>query len=137
MDINELAELNAFQLASRADCSTPDSFTSAGATFLTHVRDRVVEAIEGFDGDGKPDYDDIYGHEIADGAPDVYTYTRWAEFVDLGAYNEDPTELGWEDGDMTAAAGICLYLIAQRLVSALLDEYEIPESDDDDDEAGS
>ena len=45
-------------------------------------------------------------------------------FVDLGAYHEDPSELGADTSDMEEAAKTCLYLIADRLIVALLDEME-------------
>lgn len=72
--------------------------------------------------------------EIADAAPDVYTHTRWQEFADLGAWQEDPTEIGSDGSDMTAAAGVCLYMIAERLAWALLGELAEQDDEDDDEE---
>ncbi len=41
--------------------------------------------------------------------------------MDLGAYDEDPSELGTdESATMQERASICLYMIADRLVLALL-----------------
>lgn len=123
-----LAELNAYHLADMAGCACPDSHESAGAKMLHHVRDGMIEALDY----GTPDEirDGSALHEIADGAPDVYTHTRWAEFVDLAAHQEEP-ELGAWPEDLTDAAGIALYQIADRLAGALLDLYEETSSDDE------
>ena len=117
-----------YALAGHADCGAPDSDTSAGAEFLYSVRDAVIEAVEQMDPDDwnddlaamVEDLNDDRVHEIADAAPDVYTHTRWAEFVDLAAWQEDPTELGADASDMEATAGVCLYLIAERLARVIL-----------------
>ena len=134
-------DLNPYHLAAEAECSTPDSLTSAGARMLTSVQDAFAEALESAL-DDDPDLDVIdwandEAHEIADNAPDVYTATRWAEFVDLGAYNEDPTDLGFDGSDMEAGAGICLYIIAERLVHRLAETAaEALASLDEDDDDG-
>lgn len=140
-----------WQLARLAECAdpdrhdgqgltpTPDPATvdpSPGATFLRHVEDGARELYDrlrvDYSGDGYdwPDHVERWAdysggvHEIADGAPDVYTYTRWREFVDLGAWEEDPSELmGGEGSDLTGAAGVALYMIAERLAWALLREW--------------
>ena len=124
-----------------ADCGSPDSLDSAGMAFLTSVRDAVVEAIENgaFDPtDDSRDNDNGEVHEIADAAPDVYTHTRWKEFVDLAAYLEEPEMGEWPD-DLTDMAGVALYQIAERLVYGLLSEWReglaaTIEGTDDDDE---
>jgi len=118
----------AHQLSGDADCASPDSPTSAGAHFLTNVRDNVVERVEGFDADDLEALRSEVGtvqdvvSEIADEAPNVYTYTLWCQFVDLAAYNEDPTELGADGSDMEQSARVCLYMIAERLAQALFTE---------------
>jgi hypothetical protein len=120
-DLDALKELTVWQLARMADTADPDALDSAGAKFLVHVRDAYVEHVEykGEDFDPSEDIGDT-AHEIADGAPDVYTSTRWAEFVDLAAYQEDVSELMPEAGDdLTGAAGVALYIIAERLIYAL------------------
>lgn len=123
-----------YRLASDAECGSPDSPTSPGARLLEHVRDSIIEAIE-YDPDGRDDWDDASA-EIADGAPSVYTHTKWAQFVDLGAYNEDPTELS-DGSDMDANGSICLYIICQRLADAMfaeaIDARDNPEDTDDED----
>lgn len=110
-------KLNAYQLARLADCASPDSLESAGAAFLVNVADTWQERAS----DGSYDRDDT-PWEIADAAPSVYTFTRWQEFTDLAAWQEDADEVGGLPADMTDAAGVCLYLIAERLVNALTDE---------------
>lgn len=115
-------------LSGDADCASPDSADSAGARMLSSVRSSVIELIEynaeEIDGpewlDGADDNGAV--SEIADNAPDVYTHQRWAEFVDLGAYNEDPSDFIDMSGnvDMTQVAGVALYMIADRLARAML-----------------
>jgi hypothetical protein len=121
-DLDEIKELTSWQLARMADSAEPDdALDSAGAKFLTAVRDAYVEHVEykGEDFDPSEDIGDV-AHEIADGAPDVYTHTRWMEFVDIAAYHEDISDLMPETGDdLTKAAGVALYMIAERLVYAL------------------
>lgn len=105
---------NAYELARMAECMSPDSLDSPGAQFLLRIQDDYNEAVE-------EDYwnEDETPHEIADNAVPVYTHQMWLTFVDLGAYQEDPSELGYENDDMDKAGSACLYLIAQRLVYAL------------------
>ena len=124
---NTRETFTAFALANMADCSCPDALDSPGAKFLLDVQSATADHL---DSDGDPEE----LHEIADNAPDVYTWQRWQEFVDLGAWQEDPAELGGESEDMTAQAGICLYLIADRLARALVEAWREAADDDDDDE---
>lgn len=119
--LEELRGLTVYRLAREAECMDPDSDETAGAKFLYHVRDRVAELIEEHPGSTVDDLGDSIT-ELADGAPDVYTYTRWLEFVDLGAWQEEIGEYG-EPEDLTAAAGIALYMIAERLAVALIGQY--------------
>lgn len=127
--IEDLKGLSMYALAVAADCSMPDSSESAGAAFLRNVRDDVLEQFE-YD----PDNEDVL-HEIADGAPSVYTSTRWQEFVDLQAYHEDPTELGCDGSDMLQAAAVCLYIIAERLAGAIWTELQEARDEDGDEES--
>jgi len=129
MNIADIRGLSVNQLVKLADCASPDSMTSPGAAFLESVRDAVADTIEP-DGTLRDDS----RHEIADGAPDVYTVTRWAEFVDLAAYQEEP-DCGEWPSDLTDAAGVALYQIAARLISAILDDIDTDETEDDDSEA--
>jgi hypothetical protein len=126
-----------WQLANLAGCADPDEhdgigfdlpagaiedrrvIASPGANFLRSVEDAVREAFDYHEGQPGDDW-----HEVADGAVPVYTHALWSTFVDLAAYNEDPSELGCEADDMTRAAGVCLYMIAERLAMALAEEYD-------------
>lgn len=137
--------LTTWHLTNLADSGTPDrpdrhGFTpdsiadgqtfdpSPGAEFLRSVAVAVGELLDYLGDDFDPDrVDDVDDgdlvHEVADGAPDVYTSTRWAEFADLAAYREDPAEVGGFSDDLTTAAGQALYMIAERLAWALLRDY--------------
>ena len=128
MNTDRIRHLTPYALANRADCLCPDGEDTPGARFLTAVRDDLIERLGYETPDEIRDGDTL--HEIADGAPDCYTQVRWNEFVDLGAWEEDLSELGGPGPDMTVAAGMALYIIAERLVVTLLDEL----GDDDDDD---
>lgn len=111
-------ERSVWALAWMAGCADPDTVESPGAGFLRRVEAAVGEWI---DEGGEVSTDSDRVHEIADDAPDVYTYPRWLQFVDLGAWDEDVEEIT-EHGDMTGRAGIALYMIATRLVIELVSE---------------
>lgn len=134
--IDRQRDRNAYQLASDADCGTPDALDSAGARVLTYVRDGVIEMIEyhadewavlepGEVIDALDSIDDDGSvHEIADGAPNIYTHRLWSEFVDLQAYNEDISGHGDIDcDDLSRVAGVAVYVIARRLADDLVSEY--------------
>jgi hypothetical protein len=113
-----------------ADCFEPDTSDSPGAAFLESVRDNIIEAWE----EGRLTDEDSDGdtvHEIADGAPDVYTATRWAEFRDLGAWQEEPEAMDEWPSDLTDAAGVALYQIAERLCYALIADLRKGPEDED------
>jgi hypothetical protein len=115
--VEEAKRLGGYELAKLADCCFPDTLDSPGALFLGSVRDQVIDAWDA--GQLSRDATDAI-HEIADSAPDVYTYTRWLEFTDLGGWEE---EVGWlGDATLTDLAGLALYQIAARLVTALVDQ---------------
>lgn len=118
INVDEIESLNAYALANAADCGCPDALDSAGAAFLTGVRNAFVERYnhpehgETFNGDDVSD--------IADAAPDYRNLQRWQEFTDLAAWQEDITEFCRPDAsDLTTAAGVALYMIAERLVIEL------------------
>lgn len=121
----ETEPLTPWQLARLAECFDPDSVDSPGARFLAGVRDDVNDRLGGLNDDPS----DVAA-EIADSAVPVYTHERWRVFVDLGAWEEDPSDLTADTSDMTQAAAICLYMIAERLAAAL-----IAAADEGDDEA--
>lgn len=132
-------EFGVYQLARLADCSDPDSADSAGAKFLFSLASATDELADRLREDEVPeDRWDYSGqvHEVADGGPDIYTHTMWSEFVDLCAYHEDPTDLGFDGSDMQQGARICLFIIAERLVWALLREvgpFDGSEDEEEDD----
>lgn len=112
----EALAYTAHRLANEADCSCPDSSESPGAKFLLEVQDSVNERF------ADDSWDEDSSSEIADAAVPVYTHAVWATFVDLCAYQEDPTELGCDGSDMEQCAKVCLYMIAARLADSLARE---------------
>lgn len=136
----EVKEWNAYHLADsdRADCMSPDRSDSPGAAMLLRVRDDVVELVESWRADNPDapwaDLDDALADDlaqVADDAPSIYTHDRWAQFVDLGAYQEEPDITGEWSKDLTESAGWALYQIADRLARVLV--RELSEQDDDED----
>lgn len=136
-------DLTTWHLANLADCGSPDRpdgigcappadlstvQPSPGAKFLRSVADDLAGRIKYYfkGGDLDPRAADLERelgdevHEVADGAVPVYTGERWAVFADLGAYNEDPDDIGGWPADLTDAAGAALYMIAERLARALV-----------------
>lgn len=107
---------NAYVLAGMADCASPDTFESMGAQFLTAVAEATVESTNYDD-----DRDDI-PWTAADQCVPVYTYDVWRTFVDLGAWQEDPTGYGADGSDMEQAAKVCLLMIGERLSAAVLED---------------
>lgn len=120
--------------ASLAECHTPPH-GSGGAWFLAHVAGETVDALASTLDDLGPDAtaaqivaaahrvrDGEVAREIAEGAPDVVTAVRWAEFVDLHAWQEDVSEWDGAGVELTDLAGYALAEIARRLVDALAGE---------------
>lgn len=125
----DIESRKAWALARDAECGDPRP-RSQGALFLTGVRDAVLDQFD----TGRDVSDEA--HDIADSAVNVYTHARWLGFVDLQAYNEDPTDLGFDGEDMNQGAAVCLYIIAERLVHVLWDELAEAAAEDDEDEVG-
>ena len=136
--------LTTWHLANLAGCGSPDRpdgigvsppadlstvAPSPGALFLRSVADDLAERIAYVFADLDPAGCDLTReleeelHEVADAAPSVYTGARWAEFADLAAWNEDAAELGASADDLTGAAGVALYMIAERLALALVESW--------------
>ena len=117
----EVKGLNAYELASAADCLMPDTPTSAGAEWLSSVRDDVLVEVHGVAAEDFNRLTEDTANEIADSAVPIYTGQKWATFVDLGAYQEDVSEL-IDTQDFDKMSDVALYAIAERLVGALLAE---------------
>jgi hypothetical protein len=122
LTIEEIKDLNVYQLASIADCAQPDHSESPGALMLSGVRDAVLEAIDSGSITLTDQDDNGQLDEIADGAPSAYTYECWQQFTDLGAWQEEPESGEWPE-DLTKTAMIALYQIADRLAHALVDSW--------------
>lgn len=134
--VSDLKNASAYALADRAECMSPDSHESAGADFLTRVRDDVLEAVEDLDTfDDAADFErmtDDASQEVADNAVPIYTAAKWSTFADLGAYQEDVSEFAGDDvSDMDHLGSLSLYVIADRLVRAILAELADAIREDD------
>lgn len=121
----EVQQMTVYALACHAECggiSGPDTSESAGARFLTRVRDALLEALEHAEHcEDSGAHDDLVW-EVSDSAVPIYTHERWLAFVDLAAYQEDISDLCTDTSDLTTAAGVALYMIAERLCHALIAE---------------
>ena len=113
---------SAYFLAGMADCASPNTPESAGAVFLTRVAHDTLAALDYVDAVTDERETEDIPSEVADAAVPIYTHNVWATFTDLAAWQEDPTELMGGEFDMEQAAKVSLYMIAERLVWALLAE---------------
>jgi hypothetical protein len=156
-----LDEVTTWQLAKMAECADPDradgygfdSMTdeeraernktaSAGAKFLRYCAWSALDVLDDADsyagnpGDTLAERAEHDGRltEEADGCVPVYTHQRWQTFVDLCAYQEDTDELAGADSDMSDRAGIALYMIAERLIRALVELFADDDADEEEDE---
>lgn len=118
---NKVRGLTVYSLASIAHCGSPDSSSSPGALFLYDVAEAVAESIE--EGDWGDDEPARIADEAAYSAEARGTHKKWRIFIDLAAYQEDPSELGADASDMSKAADVCLYMIAERLAFALAERW--------------
>ena len=129
-----IRELTAYRLANEADVTGPDSPTSLGAEFLLRVAEAVAENLDYNPEVTAAEWAEDGAHEVADGCVPVYTHERWQTFVDLAAYTEDVSEYGGFEDDMTSAAGVALYMVADRLarqLSEMVDEAREDAADED------
>ena len=118
-------DYNAYMLAGMADVVSLDTLESPGAQFLLSVADTVE------DYRSNDSLDEDSACEIADSSVPIYTYDIWQTFVDLAAYQEDPSELGYDASDMTKAAQVSLYMIAERLVNELIEAIADEDTDEE------
>ena len=133
--VTEIKTYGANTLQSMADCMSPDSLESVGAQFLTRVRDDVLERVEDIDPEDFARETDDMTWEVADSAVPVYTYTKWQTFVDLGAWQEDVSDMmgdrGETMGELDHVGSLALYIIAERLAQAI--RIELMDAIDEDD----
>jgi len=142
-----------WRLARTADCSCPEGAERAGAAFLDSVfSDFVCTAQNDLNVSGGDDAYDIRRslerfdwHEAADSAVPIWTHQKWLTFVEIGAYDEDVSDLV-DSRKVTGddCANAALYIIADRLLRALSEELadkcdeveaEMPDDDDATDDA--
>jgi len=113
---------NVFVLAGQADCASPDSSLSPGGLWLARFPEEARRIVE--EGDEGADVDDLrdYLAEVADQMVPIYAGEKWAVFVDLGAWQEYLEDYASEEHDMDHCASLALYLVAERLLSVLVEE---------------
>src|SRR5436190_19201503 len=114
--LEEVGNLNTEQLADLAESLMPEE--AEGEDFLNKVKEAVVRQYENFNGQIEDEAG--FTFDIANSAPSDFVKQRWREFVDLGAYNEEPEVTDNWPRNLNEAAGVALYQVAERLVYALL-----------------
>lgn len=122
-----LNDYSVYNLASMADVSGPDHDGSRGAKFLDDLRNSVAEAIKnGASPDTLRDESGTLADEAVTNAESRSTYYKWLAFADLGAWQEDADEIGGlgDINDLDMVANRALWLIADRLVGVIANEYE-------------
>ncbi|MDX3405127.1 hypothetical protein PV708_02555 [Streptomyces sp. ME02-6977A] len=130
--IDGFKKFRTHDLASLAECLSPETHEGAGAAFLERVRDAVLNHVE----EGLKETGEVLSEfirwerekiqdDVAEKAASQDTPTLWREFVELGGYREDLTDWGTlNDPTPTGYAKECLFSIAFRLTSALLTEIK-------------
>lgn len=118
-----LGRLSTYRLANMADANYED-LDSPGARFLRSVRDDVIESLRFAEAEGPEDVrrwseGDAPG-EISDDNSQLTYAERWAVAGDLQVWMEDVSEFG-PQADVMESVGLALYLISDRLVSALVE----------------
>ena len=118
-------------IARPAECSRPDGNEKLGADFLTslftdflYIAQNDVAVSGGDDAyDIRRSLERFEWHETADGAIPIFTHQKWQTFVELGAYDEDVSELvTFRKVTGEDVANAALYIIADRLLRALSEE---------------
>jgi hypothetical protein len=121
--LSTIAEYSANGLANLADCANDNE---QAADFLAGVRDAVVEltgeiAPEDWQRDAVENYAGALD-QIADNAMSVYTFEKWQQFTGTRAWSEDLSEWVPNHTDMGKLADLALFIIANRLAVALVEE---------------
>lgn len=143
--LEHIKGLNAYQLAGYAESSDPDTLESPGAEFLGRVRNDVAERLEwsweqlseeereniSLEEFGESLNDDGFSHEIADSAVPIYNHQRMQVLTDLAAWQEDVSDYSAGDSDIITLAGYALYIVAERLVNALISEVAESDSEEE------
>lgn len=130
--LGKLSALDSYELADMLDVSSPDNSCSPGAEFLSGIRDDVHERLRnGATADDLRNESGAIASEFVEIIESRGTHRKWTAFVDLGAWQEDLSELGsFEDaGDVANRA---LWQIADRFchkVARELDELDTEEDD--------
>ncbi|HXK40382.1 MAG TPA: hypothetical protein VJ837_06145 [Candidatus Paceibacterota bacterium] len=123
-----------WELAHMADVSSPDSAESEGAKWLESVREDALALFADNEGESLEDLLDK-ASEYADQAVPIYTHNRFEVLVDLAAYDEEINDFGQPE-DMVQAAGWSLYMVAERLIRAIVEDKvsdrDLAEDEDED-----
>ncbi len=108
------------ELTDMGDCYSAD--TDFSREFLMDIVDSVSEAIR--EGRFESEDSNDVAFEIADGCVPFRTHEVWTVFTDLGGYNEDVSDLEYEfdPNNKDGLAMTALFMIAERIVKAILDE---------------
>jgi hypothetical protein len=128
--LQRIKDRSAWNLAADAGCGSPASETSAGAMLLAVARDVFVRSA----GQASSPDDIVYvGGSYCNQALDLPSYhigTAWVQFIDLGAWQEDPPDGGDWPTSLCDAARMALSAILARLFFSL--QAELLECQEDD-----
>jgi hypothetical protein len=122
---SETISPTAYELSVMASTMDPDASASPGGRFLLDCWSSWNES--------RSEYDDVERMiwECADCVVPISDYSCWLVFTDLGAWREDLSEHDLShsmgDGDLTGIARLAVFLIAERLMTALEFDRRIEE----------
>lgn len=121
-----MPELHLAQLSHLAGCMDADGQETVGARFLRRIYDGVSEFIDDLPPDEDVPSDAVDRvSEITDTAIPVGTHELWKVFVELGGYEQDLDELGYEykSDETYRMPQTALYLIGTALGNSLVVKY--------------
>lgn len=119
--VSRVRDVTMTDLAGLAD--TPWRLDDEGTRWVESIIDDVVEVIEYANPKGPEDIDrlaDEWAVEMADSAVPIYTDNLFRVVLSLQAWDEPIDELG-VPRDLLDAARWAVYMIADRIIHALLD----------------
>lgn len=119
--VSRVRDVTLTDLAGLAD--TPLDLDDVGTRWVESIIDDVVEVIEYANPKGPEDIDrlaDEWAAEMADGAVPIYPDDLFRVVLSLRAWHEPIDELG-VPRDLLNTAGWAVYMIADRIIRALLD----------------